>query len=201
MDTATSSIIGALGGGSGVEMVKLASDLSQARFAAQIAELEERSELMETRISAAATLKSQLSQLASALGDRLRGGELAPAGSVARPGIATVELAPGSTQRGSFSLDVTQLAASQTLASNAHPAAGSLVGKGTLTLQFGTVQGTTFAADAAREPIAIAVTAHDTLATLADKITATGSGITAYVAPGASGAQLVLPARAACSSV
>ena len=194
MDSSTSSIVNALGGGSGVDMVQLASDLSQARFAAQVQQLEKRSELMETRISAASALKNQLSQLASALGDRIRGGELAPAGAVAQPGVATVSMASGATPRGSFSLEVTQLASSQTLAARPYAAADSLVGEGTLSLRFGTVQGTGFTADAARAPVDITVTAQDTLATLADKITATGSGITAYVATGPAGAQLVLKA-------
>jgi flagellar hook-associated protein 2 len=192
MDSSTSSIVGALGGGSGVDMMKLATDLSKARFAAQVAELEKRSELMETRISAASALKSQLSQLATALGDRLRGGELSPEGTVAQPGVASVGVAPGSTPRGSFSLEVTQLAATQTLASRAYASAGALVGEGTLTLQFGTVQGAAFSADASRTPVAITVTAQDTLATLAGKITGSGSGVTAYVATGPNGAQLVL---------
>ena len=195
MDSSTtSSIIGALGGGSGVDMTKLASDLSAARFASQVQQLQQRSDLMETRISAASTLKSQLSQLAAALGDRIRGGALAPAGSVAQPGVASVSAAAGSAPRGSFSLEVTQLASSQTLAGKTYASADSLVGDGTLTLQFGTVQGTSFAPDGSRAPVAITVTAQDTLATLAGKINAAGSGITAYVATGTGGAQLVLKA-------
>ena len=192
MDSSTSSIIGALGGGSGVDMMKLASDLSQARFAEQVNQLQKRSDLMETRISAASNLKNQLSQLVTALGDRVRGGDLAPVGTVAQPGVAQVSVASGATVRGSFSLEVGKLASSQTLASKTYASSGSLVGEGTLTLQFGTVQGAGFTADGARSPVAIAVTPTDTLASLADKITASGSGFTAYVATGTSGAQLVL---------
>ena len=95
MDSSTSSIIGALGGGSGVDMMKLASDLSQARFAEQVNQLQKRSDLMETRISAASNLKNQLSQLVTALGDRVRGGDLAPVGTVAQPGVAQVSVASG----------------------------------------------------------------------------------------------------------
>jgi len=190
--TTTSSIISALGGGSGVDMAKLATDLSQARFATQVQQLQERSELMETRISSASTLKSQISQLATALGDRIRSGDLAPSASTAQSGIATVSVASGSSTRGTYALEVTQLAASQTLAGKAYASRDTLVGEGTLTFDFGTVQGASFTSDTARGPVEIAVTAEDTLATLASKITASGSGITAYVAVGANGAQLVM---------
>ena len=192
MDSSTSSIVSALGGGSGIDMGKLAGDLAQARFAAQVKQLETRSELMETRISAASTLKSQLSQLASALGDRIRSGDLAPTATATNPGIATATLAPGSAPRGSYSLEVNSLAASQTLAGKSYAAADSLVGAGSLTFTFGTVAGTGFTADANRGPVSVAVTAQDTLATLADKISASGSGISAYVATGPAGAQLVM---------
>ena len=192
MDSSTSSIVSALGGGSGVDMAKLATDLSQARFAAQVQQLEARSELMETRISSASALKSQISQLATALGDRIRSGDLAPTASTTQPGIATVSVAGGSSARGTYSLEVTQLAASQTLVGKAYANTDALVGEGTLTLRFGSVQGASFTSDTARPAVDIAVSADDTLATLASKISASGSGITAYVAVGADGAQLVM---------
>lgn len=192
MDSSTSSIIGALGGGSGVDMAKLARDLSAARFATQVKQLESRSELMETRISAASTLKSQLAQLASALGDRVRDGDVAPSASAANAGVATVSVAPGSKTGGTYSLEVSALAAGQTLAGKVHSSADALVGEGTLTLTLGTVSGSSFTADGSRPAISIAVTAQDTLATLAEKISATNSGVTAYVVTGVAGAQLVL---------
>ena len=191
MDSSTSSIIGALGGGSGVDMIKLASDLSAARFAMQIKQLEQRNELMETRLSSASALKNQLSQLANALGDRIRDGDLSPTASAANPSVASVSVAPGSKTGGTYSLEVTQLAASQTLTSKGFASADTLVGEGTLTLTFGTVQGSGFTADGSTAPVNISVSATDTLATLADKISASNSGVTAYVANTASGAQLV----------
>lgn len=192
MESSASSIVNALGGGSGVDMVKLASDLSAARFATQIQQLESRNETIEARISAAATLKNQLTQLASAMGDRVRTGDLAPSPRIGNSAVATASVAPGARPSGAFSLEVTQLASSQVLASNAYASAESLVGEGTLTLRFGTAEGTGFTADAAREPVSIEVTADDTATTLADKINAAGDGVTAYVATNAQGAQLVI---------
>lgn len=187
-----SSIIGALGAGSGVDMAKLAGDLSAARFAAQVKRLEAQSGLTETRISAAAALKGQLSQLASALGERVRDGALAPAASVANTAVASASVAPGAKAAGSYSLEVTRLATGQILGSRSYASADAKVGAGNLAIRFGTVSGTGFAADPARPAVSIAVTASDTLATLADKIGASGAGLTAYVANGPAGAQLVV---------
>ena len=192
MDSSTTSIVSVLGAGSGVDMAKLAADLSAARYAAQIQQLEARSEVMETRISAAAALKSQLTQLASALGDRIRTGDLAPAATLGNPAVATATIAPGSRPTGSYSLEVTQLARGQVLASRSYASGSELVGEGTLTIAFGSVAGNAFTADGGRPPLDIAVTADDTLLTLAEKIRQTGSGVTAYVANTGSGAQLVL---------
>ena len=188
----TSSIVSTLGGGSGIDMAKLARDLAQARFAAQKEQLEKRGELMQTRISAASGLRNQLTQLALALGERVRSGDLAPSASVSPPGIAKVTLAPGRTPRGEFALSVTQLAAGQTLAARSYSSPDSAVGEGTLTMRFGTVDGGTFVADTARAAINIEVGAGDTLTGIADKINAAGSSVSAYVASTATGAQLVL---------
>ncbi len=191
METSTSSIIGALGGGSGVDMVKLASDLAAARFAARIQQLTNKSDLLETRISAASTLRSSLSQLSSALGDRIRSGDLAPQTTIGNPSVASVSAASGANTSNSFTLEVQQLAGSQTLASKSYPSGNELVGEGTLTLRFGEVAGGGFTEDASRGPVSIAVSGDATLSNVAAAINASGSGVTAYVANGPSGAQLV----------
>ncbi|QWC57407.1 flagellar filament capping protein FliD [Erythrobacter sp. 3-20A1M] len=192
MDNPSSSILSALGGGSGIDMAKLATDLSTAKYAAQIEQLKSRSDLMETRISAAAALKGQLSQLASALGERVRTGDLAASAATANPAVAKVSVAGGARASGTYSLEVTQLASSQTLVGKPYATSDSLVGEGTLTFDFGTVSGGSFSADGGTAPLSIEVTADDTLSTLASKISTSGSGLTAYVVSGSSGAQLVI---------
>ncbi len=192
MESTTSSIIGALGGGSGVDMVKLAGDLATARFAARIGQLEAKSELLETRISAASALRSQLTQLSAAFGDRIRNGDLAPAATIGDLSVAIVSVAAGGKTSGSYTLEVQQLAGAQTLASKGYPAADALVGEGTLTIQRGTVNGNAFQADTGREPIAVAVGAGDTLTDVASAISSGGFGLSAYVANGPDGAQLVI---------
>ena len=192
MDSSTSSLVSRLGGGSGVDMVQLARDLAEARYATQIARLEARNETLEGRVSAAAQLRGQFSQLASALGERIRTGDLSPQPSIGNPGIATVSVAPGANPRGSYSLEVTQLARGQMLALAGPASATDPLGEGTLTIRFGAIDGATFSADAARDPLAIAVGPTDTLAQVAAQITGANAGFTAYVANGANGPELVL---------
>lgn len=192
MDEAVSSIVSRLGAGSGIDMVKLAADLATARFAPQIAQLESRNEALEARISAASVLRNQLTQLASALGDRIRNGDLAPDARIGNPSVANVSVLPGANPEGTYNLEVTQLAASQTLALGAFSSGDELVGEGTFTLRFGVVNGAAFTSDGAQPQIDIAVTADDTLSSLASKINAADAGVTAYVANGTNGAQLVL---------
>lgn len=192
MDSSTSSIVSRLGAGSGVDMVKLATDLAEARYATQIARLQARNEALEARVSAAAQLRGQFSELASALGERIRTGDLSPQPSIGNPGVATVSVAAGANPRGSYSLEVTQLASRQMLALAGPASATDAVGEGTLTIRFGSVDGTAFNPDAGRDPVTITIAAGDTLAQVAGKITAANAGVTAYVANGANGPELVL---------
>lgn len=191
--TSGSSIISGLGAGSGVDFIKLAADISAASFAVQRDQLTARKTALEAQISAAGQLRGSLNSLASALGDRIRNGDLAPRGTLANPAIATINVPPGNSPRGNFSLEVTQLASSQSLLSRPFASRDALVGAGTLSLRFGTIDGNDFTPDGARAAVPITVTETDTLATLAAKINqASGGAVTAYVATGTGGAQLVM---------
>lgn len=191
-NTAGSSILSALGAGSGVDFLGLARDLSEASFAFQRQTLETRRETLEARISAASQLRSAINGLSSALGDRIRTGDLAPRATFGNPAIARATVPVGLSPRGSYALEVSQLAQGQTLVSKAYASRDALVGEGTLNIRFGTVSGGGFNEDAAQSALSITVEPTDTLATLAARITRESDGaISAYVAQGANGAQLV----------
>lgn len=196
MNTSGSSIISALGAGSGVDFIKLASDISAASFAVQRDSIAARKTSLEAQISAAGQLRASVTGLAAALGDRIRNGDLAPRGELGNAAVARVSVPPGVSPRGNFALEVTQLAQGQTLLGRSYASRDALVGEGTLTLRFGTVAGAGFTPDTARAAIDIAVTATDTLASLSAKINAaTGGAVQAYVATGTGGAQLVMKGR------
>lgn len=190
--TATSKLITALGAGSGVDMASLAQNLAEAQFAARIDRLSSRSETLDRQISAASNLKSMMLSLATSLGDRVRMGDLSPQPKLANPAVATASLTGAGQPRGSYSLEVTALAAGQTLASPAFASATSLTGSGTLTLRFGTVSGTSFTEDTTHAPVAITIASGATLADVAASINAAGAGVSAYVANTTTGAKLVL---------
>lgn len=193
MENPGSSIISALGGGSGVDFVGLADDLSEATFAFQRSNLQSRNDSLEARISSASLLRNSLTQLASALGDRIRNGDLAPTANIGNSSVADVSTTSGIVPSGSYSLEVTQLARGQTLVSQSYSSADDLVGEGTLAIRFGEVVGGTFTADNETPALDIRLDATDTLATLASKINVeSGGSLKAYVGAGTGGAQLVI---------
>lgn len=187
-----SSIIAGLGAGSGIDMVKLASDLADAQFALRHDRLAAQGEALERQISAASSLKNTLTMLAGALGDRVRGGDLAVKPQIGNPSVATATSPPGTSGSGSYSLEVLALARGQTLASAAFADPAAVIGAGSLTFRFGTTDGTTFAADTAQEALTVDVPSGSTLADVARAINAKKAGVSAYVAQTAQGAQLVL---------
>ncbi len=189
--SATASLVSSLGGGSGIDMTGLAEQLAAAQYAARLDQITAKSDKLGTQISSASTLKSMISSLASSLGDRVRTGDLAATPQIANSTIAQVSKG-AATGRGTTTLEVTSLAKGQTLVTPALASDSTPVGAGTLTLRFGTISGTSFAADTARAAVDITIPTGATLADVASAINAKGAGVTAYVATGTTGAQLVL---------
>jgi flagellar hook-associated protein 2 len=189
---ATKSLLTSLGAGSGIDMAELANNLAAAQFAARTDRLTAKSELLESQISTASNLKAMLLQLASSLGDRVRQGDLSPQPQIANGAVAQASLSGSSQPKGSYSLEVTARANSQTLASTAYAAPTDLVGSGTLKLRFGTVSGGSFAEDTSHTAVDIEIAPGATLAQVAAAINGKNAGVTAYVASTVDGAQLVL---------
>ncbi len=174
--SATSSIVTTLGGGSGIDMAALASNLAEAQFAGRLARIDSRSELLDRQISSAATLKSQIVQLTASIGNRVRTGDLSSQPGIANPGIAAVSRGLGSGS-GSYNLEVTALAAAQTLVSPGLAGATTPVGAGTLTLRFGSFAGGNFTADPARQAPTITIPAGATLNDAAAAINGANAGV------------------------
>jgi flagellar hook-associated protein 2 len=189
--SATSSLVTALGAGSGVDMGALAANLAVAQFAGKVDRLTVKSDTLDKQISTASSLKSMLSTLSSSLGDRVRIGDLSPQPVIANGAVASGTLSGTARPSGTYTLEVTQLAKSQTLSSGAFAAGTSTVGSGTLTIRFGTVGTGTFAADAAHAAVDIPIPPGATLADVAIAINQANAGVTAYVANTSEGAKLV----------
>ena len=97
MATTATSIVTALGSGSGIDMAALASNLATVQFESRVNSLKAKTEALTTKISTASTLKSQISSLATALGERVRTGDLAPTPSLSNPAVGTVTRSAAST--------------------------------------------------------------------------------------------------------
>ncbi len=190
--SATQSIITALGAGSGIDMASLTSNLAAAQFAARSDRLQAKSDTLDAQISAATNLKSMLTTLSQSIGTRVRQGDLSPQPQVANGAVARASLSGTPVQTGSFTLEVTKLATSQTLASPPLAAPTSLTGSGTLTLRFGTIASGTFTEDSGHASVDIAIPAGATLSDVAARINGARAGVSAYVANTVDGAQLVL---------
>lgn len=189
---ATAQVLTSLGAGSGIDMVSLATNLAAASFAAKTDRLSAKSDTLDKQISAASTIKSALANLATSLGDRVRQGDLSPQPQIANSAVAKASLSGTTQPKGTYSLEVTSLAASQTLASPAYALPTTKVGSGTLKLTFGTISGGAFTADATRTAVDIAIPADATLADTAAAINAANTGVTAYISNTTDGAKLVL---------
>lgn len=189
--SAASSIITSLGAGSGIDMAKLASDLATAQFAMRTDRLTAKGEKLEQQISAASSLKNSLSLLASALGDRVRVGDLAISPQIANPAIAGVSSPAGTRGSGSYSLEVLSLARGQTLASTAFADPAAPVGAGSLTFRFGATDGTGFTENPEQAALTVDIPSGAKLSDIANAINAKNGGVTAYVAQTNAGAQLV----------
>ncbi|WP_298284258.1 flagellar filament capping protein FliD [Novosphingobium sp.] len=189
--SATAQIISSLGAGSGINTAQLAEQLAAAQFASRIDQLSAKSERVALQISSASNLRSLMTTLSTSIGTLIRTGDLAVRPSISNTNVATVSKGTLSGS-GTYSLEVTSLANAQRLVMPAYPAATSTVGSGTLTLRFGTVASGGFNPDATRDAVDIAIPTGATLTDVARSINAAGAGVTAYVANGTSGAQLVL---------
>lgn len=200
--SATASLVSQLGAGSGIDMAALATNLATAQFASQVDRLTTKSDTLTAQISSASNLKSMLLNLSTSMGSAVRTGSLSPQPQIANAGVASGTLSGTRTPSGTFTLEVTKLAKAQTLASAPYQAASDVVGAGTLTLRFGTVEGATTDADGNPVPatlsentqkpaVDVTIPAGATLTDVANAINAKKSGVTAYVAQTSAGAQLV----------
>lgn len=192
-NSVTSSIVSRLGAGSGIDMVALANQLASAQFDNRIKRIDDQSTLLDSKISTAGALKAKLLALASALGDRVRTGDLAATPQIANAAVAAVSRPSGSTlMSGSYSLEVLALASRQAIASPPLASAASTTGSGSLTFRFGPISGGAFTQDPGHAAATVTIPTGATLDQVAGAINAAAIGVSAYIATGTDGARLVL---------
>ncbi|TNE42384.1 MAG: flagellar hook protein [Sphingomonadales bacterium] len=177
-----STIISALGTGSGINTTSLVSSLVSAVRDPKETLITGKQTLNNTRISAMASAISSLDTFSSTLTSILQDTAYSGQPASSDTSIASVSTLTGGTPTGlPAQIEVKQLAQAQVLKSTTLASATEAVGQGTLTLT--TASGSyTIAIDSS----------NDNLSGMAQGINATNSGVTATVMTDASGSRLVL---------
>ncbi len=177
-----SSIISALGTGSGINSSSLVSQLVSAAYDPKETLVANKQSLNSTRISGIASAVSSLNTFSTALTNLLKDTSYSGAPASSDTSIASVTALTGGDVTGlPAQLEVKQLAQAQVMKSATLPSASSTVGLGTLTL--------TTASGARTIDI---TSSNNSLTGLAKAINSSNAGVTATVMTDTTGSRLVL---------
>ncbi|MES2090867.1 MAG: flagellar filament capping protein FliD [Pseudomonadota bacterium] len=187
----TSSIT-SLGIGSGLDANTIVTKLV-ALESQPIVNLQTASDKLQTKISAYGQIQSAVSSVRDAA-RKLTSADLWGATAAASADATAVNATTSAgAQVGTYAVDVTVLAKTQSVVTKTSLASGaSTLGSGTLTIELGAWTGNSFAAKSGATPVAINVAATDTLADIRDKINGSNSGVKASIITDSSGSRLVM---------
>jgi len=192
-------MVSATGIGSGLDIEGLVTQLVNAERAPAESRLLRQESRLTAELSAFGTLKGALEQFQDGLST------LGEAGTFARRSASSTDSAVVSASAGSdaapgtLAITVDSLASSQSLASGAFASADTVVGEGTLTLNFGTVglDGSnavdTFTQNPDRDSVTVTIDgSNNTLAGVRDAINAADAGVSAALVNDGGGVRLLL---------
>ena len=171
-DTVTAQIMTTLGAGSGLNITKLAQDLTDVEKAPRQAKIEEAKTATEAKISAYGLISYQVSLLQSAFEGLNDADELATNSGSSTSTAVTFSSVEGTAEAGTYSIDVTQLAQEQRIISYEYSTTASSLNSGSsfdLSFTIGNTSTTT----------STVTVATDTPAGVVSAINAADIGITA----------------------
>ena len=179
------NIANSLGVGSGINTAQLVNDLLAATQGAKLGQLNQRSQLNSSRISAMAATQSALTTFSAAVKETLNGqgfvGELVSS----RLDLATASVVKDARPEGlPATVEVVQIAVAQREISDVFASASTAVGERTLTINN---SGGSFDV--------VIDSNNDSLAGLRDAINASNSGVTAMILTDKAGSRLVMEAQ------
>ncbi len=148
---------------------------------------------LQSKISAYGTLKSTYSAIGDATA-KLANPAAFKAVTASTSDVATVNAsASAGTAAGSYSIEVTQLAQAQKLASAAFAGTDSSIGTGTLNIQLGTFASGSFTPNGNQPAVAVTIGAgQNTLTGVRDAINAANAGVRASIVNDGSGYRLAI---------
>ena len=185
--------ISSAGIGSGLDVDSIVTKLMDIEKQ-PLTTLQTQASTLNSKISAFGTLKSQMSTLNDAVARlALPATWNARTVSSSNNSAVSVSTSGDSSTATSFSMEVSQLARAQSVASNA-VLAGSGFGAGTLSIQLGNwSSGAAPAFTAGTAPaVSVTVAEGDSMSTIASKVNAAGAGVTATVMKDLSGERLLM---------
>ena len=184
--------------GSGLDVTGIISKLMELEKK-PLTNLQDRATQLQSTISTFGAVQSAVSSLRDAARTLTNSQTWAAAtGNSADASSVGVTTAPGAAI-GNYGVQVQSLATAQsTVTASSYANGDALAGAGTLHIDLGTwsANNAGFTAKAGSTGVDIAVTATDTLSTLASKITSSAAGVNATVVTDASGARLVYTSKA-----
>ncbi|MFM9828378.1 MAG: flagellar filament capping protein FliD [Sphingomonas sp.] len=198
MATSASSILTALGTGSGIDLTSLVTQLVDAQFASKNQQLGRQNQRLTAQISGAGQLRSNITSFADGLRTLATGGSTSTSPTSSNTSVVTATRVGSANLTGlNASIEVQKLARGQTATTAPVTNRTSPVGAGTLTLTFGAatvtnraltgfVAGTGTPVDITIDP------AKSSLDDIAKSINAANAGVTASILTDASGARLTL---------
>ncbi len=194
-----SSIISALGTGSGIDTNKLADQLTEANKMVQAQRLTTKKTLLETQISDFGLLRSALSKLESAAAG-LGSSDTFNAKSLSIPDtkLLSITKLDAKAAAGAYQLKVEQVAQSQSLSSTTFTSLTDPIGKGTLTLRLGEWNAAVndFTVDSTKTGATITIDdSNNSLTGLRDAINKSGSGVSATIVSDGGSYRLMLTSK------
>lgn len=202
------NIISSLGAGSGIDVTSLVQGLVSAERAPQDNRLSTREEKLDAQISAYGVLKSSLSEFQGVL-KPLADNDTFNARAVSFPDtdVITPTKLDANAQVGSYQIEVTAVAQSQSLASAAIADPNAALGAGDITIRFGAWDSYTelggpvgFTQNPDKDSLTLSLDADDTLKDLVKKINDADVGLQASIITTDGQSQLLLTSPSGASN-
>lgn len=180
------------GVGSGLDVNSIITSLMSVEKR-PLTQLQTQASGIQSKISAFASLKGQLSNLGDVAAKLADPASWRPVKVETSTTTALTVTGSATAVPGQHSLTVSKLAQGQVLSSAAYATAASAVGTGSLKLEIGKTEAGVFTPATGKNPVTVNITAgNNTLTGVRDAINAAGAGVTASIVNGTGGARLVL---------
>ncbi len=178
--------------GSGLDINSLVSQL-MALESRPLSLLNTKEAKFQAQLSAYGSLKGALSSFQSAVASLATPAKFTVLKASVADATVVSASAGASASAGSYSIEVQTLAKAQKLKSEAFATTGTMIGTGTLTIQFGTYSGGSYTLNPDKSAKTISIGAgQSSLAGVRDAINAANAGVTASIVNDGSGNRLVI---------